>query len=103
MKRLLPLAALVALSACRAPPAERTSPPHFGREVYAWLCAAQQPSGFIAPEGRDFESVYANAVAAMAYTLKGDTARASGIAGCVPAGPVDKKRVTNSPVSRQCL
>lgn len=71
---ILCLGAMLA-SSCATTPARSTAG-LYEKEVYAWLCAAQHDSGYIAPEGRDFESVYANSVAAMAFTLKGDYERA---------------------------
>ncbi|MFH0880716.1 MAG: hypothetical protein V2A34_13455 [Lentisphaerota bacterium] len=55
-------------SSCATTPTSKSAG-RYEKEVYAWLCAAQSPGGYIAPEGRDFESVYANSVAAMAFTL----------------------------------
>lgn len=68
------LGAMVVSSCAEVPTTETGG--RYEKEVYAWLCAAQSDGGYIAPEGRDFESVYANSVAAMAFTLKGDSERA---------------------------
>ncbi len=77
MNIIIPILFLGAIftSSCATTPQPETAG-RYEKEVYAWLCAAQSDGGYIAPEGRDFESVYANSVAAMAFTLKGDTERA---------------------------